>query len=170
MGARNGSDLIRKWAAAAALVAMVVGGIGVGAFLLIGGGGDRQEASTTTPRPALPPPMPKANEFTVAVVVSGQNCDPAGECVYTYTIEPKYIGFRPLPDNELRVSYQVIGGHQPQDGSFTVHENQARFLQDVTVNGPPGATLTASVIGVAAAPVQGPSVSPNPAQPPPPGG
>jgi hypothetical protein len=79
--------------------------------------------------------------------------------VYTYTIEPRYIGIRPLPERELRVRYQVIGGHRPQDGDFTVNGREARFLRDVTVDGPPKATLRATVIGVAEKPVFGPTVN-----------
>jgi hypothetical protein len=167
MGVSNWSGAFRKAAAAAALVAMVVGGIGIGAFLLTGGG-DRQDLTSSTARPAPPPKVPTAREFTVAVVVSAQNCDPAGECLYTYTIEPKYIGMHPLPPSELRVNYRVLGGHQPQDGAFTVHDDQARFLKDVTLTGPAGATLTASVVDVVEAPVQGPSLTTAPPPPPPP--
>ncbi|MBO0681092.1 hypothetical protein JRC04_26805 [Mycolicibacterium sp. S2-37] len=161
MGVSNRSGAIRKAAAAVALIAMVGGGIGIGAFLLTGGG-DRQQASTSTSRPAPGPRMPTARDFTVGVVVSGHHCDPAGDCVYTYTIEPKYTGMYPLPPNEIRVNYRVTGGHEPQDGTFTVHDDQARFFKDVTVNGPPGATLTASVVDVVEAPLHGPAVSPAP--------
>lgn len=166
MGVINGSSAIRKAAAAIALIAMIGGGIGVGAFLLISGGGDRQ-ASTTTSRQAPPPRLPIAREFTVRVVVTETNCDPAGDCAYIYSIEPKYIGMVPLPDKELRIDYRVDGGHQPQDGSFTVADDEARFLKNVTLIGPPGATLTAVVTDVVEAPVQGPSVSAAPTPPPP---
>ncbi|MCK0176337.1 hypothetical protein [Mycolicibacterium sp. F2034L] len=163
MGLSTRSGTIRKVAAAVALIGMVAGGIGVGAFLVIGGGDrQQQEAAVTTTRAVPTPKVPTARDFTVGVVVSDQNCDPAGQCVYTYTIEPKYIGMHPLPPNEIRVSYQVLGGQEPQDGTFTVHDDQARFFKDVTVNGPPGAALTATVVDVVEVPVQGPAVSPAP--------
>ena len=69
-------------------------------------------------------------------------------CVYKYRVEPKYIGLHPLPDKEFKVIYQVTGGHQPQTGDFTVHGDQARVLQDVPLEGPPGARLQASVTQV----------------------
>lgn len=157
------ADTIRRGAAVAALVAMVVGGIGVGVYLITAQHGRQLEAAESrTPVPAEPS-MPTANEFTVDVQVSGQDCDPAGQCVYTYTIEPKYVGLHPLPTDELRVSYRVAGGHEPQDGAFTVRDNQVRYLKDVTVLGPPGATLSAAVVDLAPVLVQGPSVSSAPA-------
>ncbi|WP_422744056.1 hypothetical protein ACN27E_19940 [Mycobacterium sp. WMMD1722] len=164
MGVTDRSGAVRKAAAALALIAMVGGGIGVGAFLLTGGG-DRQ-ASTATSRPMPPPRMPTARDFTVTVLVTETACDPAGDCAYVYSIEPKYVGMVALPDKELRVSYRVDGGRAPQDGSFTVADDQARFLKDVTLIGPPGATLTATVTDVVEAPVQGPSVSAEPVPPP----
>lgn len=157
------ADAIRKWAAAAALVAMAVGGVGVGVFLITARH-DRQLNAAAEPRTpvAAAPALPTRNEFTVAVLVSGQDCDPAGQCVYTYTIEPKYVGLHPLPTDELRVSYRVAGGAEPQDGAFTVHDNQVRYLKDVTLRGPAGATLSAEVLDVAPVKVQGPPVTPAP--------
>lgn len=42
----------------------------------------------------------------------------------------------------------VTGGHQPQTGDFTVQGGQARVLQDVPLEGPPGTRLQASVTQV----------------------
>jgi hypothetical protein len=131
-------------------------------FLITAQHGRQVEAAAPRTPVAAAPALPTANEFTVGVQVSGQECDPAGECVYTYTIEPKYVGLHPLPTDELRVSYRVAGGHDPQDGAFTVRENQVRYLKDVTLAGPPGATLSATVVAVVPVRVQGPSVSPGP--------
>ena len=69
-------------------------------------------------------------------------------CVYKYRVEPKYLGLYSLPDNEIKVIYQVTGGHQPQTGDFTVQGGQARVLQDVPLEGPPGAQLKAAVTKV----------------------
>jgi hypothetical protein len=158
----TGTDVIRKWAAAAALIAVAVGGVGVGVFLITAQH-DRQlnAAQPRTPVTATPS-IPTGDEFTVGVLMSGQECDSAGECVYTYTIEPKYVGLHPLPTDELRVSYRVAGGHEPQDGAFTVRDNQVRYLKDVAVRGPAGATLSAEVLDVQPVRVQGPPATPTP--------
>ena len=79
------------------------------------------------------------------MVVTDQNCSGPTGCVYKYRVEPKYIGLHPLPDKEIKVVYQVTGGHQPQVGDFTVQGGQARVLQDVPLEGPPGARLQATV-------------------------
>ena len=81
-------------------------------------------------------------------MVTDQNCTVPAGCVYKYRVEPKYIGLHPLPDKEIKVIYQVTGGHQPQTGDFTVQGDQARVLQDVPLEGPPGAHLQASVTKV----------------------
>jgi hypothetical protein len=87
-------------------------------------------------------------EFTIKVVVTEQNCDPGPGCVYKYTIEPKYIGFHPLPTAPFTVKYEVQGGTQPQPGEFTVEGSQARIFKDVVLQGPPAAQLRAVVLQV----------------------
>jgi hypothetical protein len=79
------------------------------------------------------------------VVVTEQNCSGPADCVYTYRVEPQYIGRHPLPEKEITVFYEVTGGHQSQPGDFTVHNGQARVLQNVTLEGPPHARLQATV-------------------------
>ena len=141
---------IRKLLAALAIVAMVIGGVSV-AVALIFGDHSKPAAPTAAPRTALPPPSPSVptpKEFTINVVVTEQNCQPDGGCAYEYTIEPKYIGFHPLPVTPFTVKYEVRGGNQPQPGEFTVEGNQARILKDVVLEGPPGAQLQAVVLAV----------------------
>jgi hypothetical protein len=92
--------------------------------------------------------VPTPNEFTINVVVTEQNCEPGGACVYKYTIEPKYIGFHPLPTTPFTVKYEVQGGNQPQPGEFTVEGNQAKIFKDVVIEGPPAAQLQAVVLQV----------------------
>jgi hypothetical protein len=159
MGLSAWADTIRRGAAGAALVAIVVGGVGVGTYLLFASD-DLADAPAAprTPMASVAPPVPAANEFSVGVTVTGQNCARPDECVYTYTIEPKYVGMRPLPEQELQVHYRVSGGREPQDGTFTVHGREARYMKDVTVAGPAGATLTAAVLEVVQSPVYGPTV------------
>lgn len=134
---------IRKVTAALAIVAIVVSGIGLTVFLVFG---DRSRPQVTQAAP--PPSVPQPYEFRIGVVVTAQNCDPAGVCVYTYTINPKYIGLHPLPETPFTVEYEVAGGHEPQQGQFTVHEGTAEIMKDVSVQGPPGAQLEAAVIRV----------------------
>jgi hypothetical protein len=132
--------------ASLAIFAVVVGGIGVTISVLTGNKTPPPAASQPPPPPAASPPqMPLPAEFQIAVVVTDRNCTGPTRCVYKYRIEPKYIGMHPLPEKEIKVVYQVTGGHQPQVGDFTVQGGQARVLQDVALDGPPGARLQASV-------------------------
>jgi hypothetical protein len=136
----------RRLIAALAIFALVATGIGVSIALITA---DKPTpAATQTPRRPAPPPRPQVPipaEFQIGVVVTDQNCSGPSGCVYKYRIEPKYIGMHPLPEKEIKVVYQVTGGHQPQVGDFTVQGDQARVLQDVALEGPPGARLQATV-------------------------
>jgi hypothetical protein len=141
---------IRKLLAALAIVAMLIGGISIAAALIFG---DHSKPATPTAAPrttlAQPPPsVPTAKEFTINVVVTETNCEPGPGCAYKYTIEPKYIGFHPLPTTPFTVKYEVQGGDQPQPGEFTVEGNQAKILKDVVLPGPPAARLQAVVLQV----------------------
>lgn len=141
---------IRKLLAAFAIAAMVIGGISIAAALIFGDH-SRPQQSAVAPRTTLAPPppsVPTAKEFMINVVVTGQSCDPGPGCAYTYTIEPQYIGFHPLPTSPFTVKYEVHGGAQPQPGEFTVEGNQAKILKDVIVEGPPAARLQAVVLQV----------------------
>ena len=141
---------IRKLLAALAIVAMLVGGISIAAALIFGGHSKPQQP-TATPRTTLAPPppsVPTPKEFTINVVVTEQTCEPGPGCAYKYTIEPKYIGFHPLPTTPFTVKYEVHGGNQPQPGEFTVEGSQAKILKDVIVEGPPAARLQAVVLQV----------------------
>ena len=141
---------IRKLLAALAIVAMLIGGISIAAALIFGDH-SKPSAPTAAPRTTLPPPppsVPTAKEFTINVVVTETNCDPGPGCAYKYTIEPKYIGFHPLPTTPFTVKYEVQGGDQPQPGEFTVEGNQAKILKDVVLPGPPAAQLQAVVLQV----------------------
>jgi hypothetical protein len=142
---------LRKWSAAVALIAMVASAVGIASVVIIGSTSDQPPARTAAPRTTLAPPSPKvpiAAEFTIGVNVTDHNCPTEGSCTYTYTIDPKYIGFHPLPETPFTVFYEVTGGAQPQKGEFTVQANQAKILMDVVVEGPPGAQLEATVTQV----------------------
>jgi hypothetical protein len=134
---------VKRLLAALALLGML-GGFGAAAVVIFGS--NSKPLRTATPRTTLAPPppsVPKPKEFTIGVVVTDTNCQPGGGCAYKYTIEPKYVGFHPLPPTEFTVEYQVTGGNQPQPGKFTVKGDQAQILKDVVVEGPPGANLQA---------------------------
>lgn len=156
-------NLLRKLLAAVAIVGMLASGIGIASFMIFGGRGaqDAVTAPVRTPPQPPPPSVPTVKEFRIGVVVTAQNCDPAGACVYTYTIDPKYIGLHPFPEAPFTVEYEVLGGHAPQPGKFTVTGDQAQIFKDVQIEGPPGAALTANVLRVFEEP-------PAPAPPPPP--
>ncbi|MGX9788587.1 hypothetical protein [Mycobacterium sp. MMS18-G62] len=141
---------VKRVLAALALVGML-GGFGAAAIVILGNHSQPSGPRTATPRTTLAPPppsVPTPKEFTIGVVVTETNCQPGGGCMYKYTIEPKYIGFHPLPTTEFTVEYQVTGGNQPQPGKFTVKGDQAQILKDVVLEGPPGAKLEAVVTRV----------------------
>lgn len=136
---------VRRVVAALAIFAIVVGGLGVTIAVLTA---DKTPPPAATARPTLPTPTPKVPtpaEFQIGIVVTGEDCAGQTGCVYKYRVEPKYLGLHPLPDTPVKVIYQVTGGHQPQTGDFTVQGGQARVLQDVPLEGPPGAKLQATV-------------------------
>ncbi|MFL6084419.1 MAG: hypothetical protein ACJ74F_14700 [Mycobacterium sp.] len=141
---------IRRLLAAIAIVAMLIGGISIAAALIFSDH-SKPSAPTASPRKTLAPPppsVPTPTEFTINVVVTEQNCEPGPGCAYKYTIEPKYIGFHPLPTTPFTVKYEVQGGDQPQPGEFTVEGSQAKILKDVVLDGPPAARLQAVVLQV----------------------
>jgi hypothetical protein len=141
---------LRRLLAALAIFAMLAGGVSVAAVLIFSDKSKPAAIPTATPRTttALPPSVPTVKEFTIKVVVTEQKCDPGPGCVYKYTIEPKYIGFHPLPTTPFTVKYEVQGGVQPQPGEFTVEGSQAKIFKDVVLEGPPAAQLQAVVLQV----------------------
>ena len=151
----------RKLLAALAIVGVLASGVGLASFLLVAGP-DQQQASAPRRTPPAPPPpsVPTVKEFLIGVTVTAQTCQPADRCVYTYTIEPKYVGLHAFPETPFTVEYEVAGGNQPQPGKFTVQGDKAEIFKDVQIEGRPGARLTANVIRVVEQP---------PAPPPPPG-
>ncbi len=146
------SSKARKWTAGLALVAIVASGVGVAAMMIYGGfSAPKPSDRAATPRTTLAPlstKIPTPFEFTVGVNVTEQTCVPEGSCTYKYTIDPKYIGLHPLPETPFKVFYEVVGGNAPQQGEFTVEKDQAQILQDVVLQGPPGAQLKANVTSV----------------------
>jgi hypothetical protein len=142
---------LRRLLAALAIFAMLAGAVGLASMLIFSDNSRPTRPSAATPRTTLPPPSPSVptpKEFTINVVVTDQNCQPGPGCAYKYTIEPKYIGFHPLPVTPFTVKYEVRGGNQPQPGEFTVEGSQAKILKDVVLDGPPAARLQAVVLQV----------------------
>jgi len=135
----------RKLIAALGVFATVATGLGA-SIAMITAKDTPPPPPTTLVAPTAKVPTPA--EFQIGVVVTDQDCAGPGGCVYRYRVEPKYLGLHPLPDKEIKVLYRVTGGHQPQDGDFTVSGGQARVLQDVPLEGPPGAQLKAAVTNV----------------------
>ena len=136
----------RRVIAALAIFAVIATGFGVSIAIFTAK--DPPPAPVASPLPAPTPKVPTPAEFQIGVVVTDENCAGPDGCVYKYRVEPKYLGLHPLPDTEIKVMYQVTGGHQPQTGDFTVQGGQARVLQDVPLQGPPGAQLKATVTRV----------------------
>lgn len=140
--------VVRKLLAALAIFGMLASGIGLASYVIFNRPDQQAGAPVRTPPKPPPPSVPTDDEFLIGVVVTAQNCDPAGACVYTYTIDPQYVGLHPFPDTPFTVEYEVVGGHQPQPGSFTVEGEKAQILKDVKVEGPPQAQLQARVLRV----------------------
>src|SRR6202011_384551 len=139
---------IRRLLAALAILGMLAGLVSVASILIFSDHSNPAAPPSATPRTTLPPSLPTPKEFTINVVVTEQACQPGGGCVYKYTIEPKYVGFHPLPATPFTVKYEVQGGNQPQPGEFTVEGSQAKILTDVVIEGPPAARLHAVVLAV----------------------
>jgi hypothetical protein len=140
---------IRRLLAALAIIGMLASGVGIASLLVFSKPDQQQTAAPVrTPPPPPPPSVPTAKEFLVGVNVTAQTCDPNGSCLYTYTIDPKYVGLHPFPETPFTVEYQVLGGREPQPGKFTVTGQNAEILKDVQVEGPPNARLTAAVLQV----------------------
>ncbi len=156
----------RKLLAALAIIGVLASGVGI-ASLVLSMKSNQQQTSAPQRTPPQPPPpsVPTVKEFLIGVNVTAQTCDPAGTCVYTYTIDPKYVGLHPFPETPFTVEYEVTGGNQPQPGKFTVHGKQAEIFKDVQIEGPPGATLQVRVLRIFSTP---PPPPPPPAVPPPP--
>ncbi|WP_348732528.1 hypothetical protein [uncultured Mycolicibacterium sp.] len=140
--------VVRKLLAALAIFGMLASGIGLASYVIFNSPDQQASAPVRTPPKPPPPSLPTTDEFLIGVVVTAQNCDPPEACVYTYTIDPQYVGLHPFPDTPFTVEYEVAGGHQPQPGSFTVEGEKAQILKDVKVEGPPGAQLQARVLRV----------------------
>ncbi len=136
---------VRRLVAALAVFAIVAAGLGVTIAVITADKAPPPTATTRSPLPTPTPQVPTPAEFQIGVVVTDQDCTGPAGCVYKYRVEPKYLGLHPLPDTPVKVIYQVTGGHQPQTGDFTVQGGQAKVLQDVPLEGPPGARLQASV-------------------------
>lgn len=107
---------------------------------------DAAVSSSSTPSPVATPPT--AADFVVGVVVTEQKCFGSAGCIYHYTINPRYISTKPLPD-KTTVIFKVTGGDQDQVGNFTIDDGgTATFDRESTIDGPEGADLAATVTQV----------------------
>jgi hypothetical protein len=141
---------IRKILAALCIAGMVVAGLGVTLYLL-----SHKDVMTTaksglTSAEAPPASVPTPEEFKVGINVTATNCDAADKCTFTYSIAPNYTGKHPLPEHGFAVFYEVTGGFEPQSGTFTVSNGQARVYKDVQIDGAPGSQFQAAVTKVSA--------------------
>lgn len=99
--------------------------------------------SPSTPSPAALPPTPA--DFVIDVVITEQKCFGSAGCIYHYTINPRYISAKPLPD-KTTVIFKVTGGDQDQVGNFTIDgDSTATFDRETVIDGPEGAHLQATV-------------------------
>ncbi|MGB1225688.1 MAG: hypothetical protein ACPHCN_16325, partial [Mycobacterium sp.] len=124
----------RKLLAIIGIVGMVVSGLGVASLVIFSDPTEQESAAPRRTPPKPPPPsVPTAEEFLVGVNVTAQECDSADVCLYTYTIDPKYVGLHAFPEEPFTVEYEVTGGFEAQPGAFTVTGESAQILIDVIV-------------------------------------
>ncbi|MEH3142785.1 MAG: hypothetical protein PGN37_22015 [Mycobacterium kyogaense] len=154
----------RKLLAALAIFGVLASGVGIASLVLVTKSDQQAAAPSRTPPAPPPPSVPTVKEFLIGVTVTNQACQPNGPCVYTYTIEPKYVGLHPFPETPFAVEYEVTGGTAPQPGRFTVQGEKAEIFKDVQIEGPPGARLSVNVLRVVEEP---PPPPPPPGAPPP---
>ena len=137
----------RRLVASLAIFAVVVGGIGVTIAVLIGDKPPPPATSQAALPPAAPPQpqMPIPAEFQIGVVVIDQNCSGPNGCAYKYRIEPKYLGFHPLPEKGDQGG--VSGDRRAPAASRRLHGpgRPGAHLGGCHLKGPPGARLQASV-------------------------
>jgi hypothetical protein len=155
---------VRRLLAAVCIVGMIGAGIGLAVFIITQSDSMRTTSPSTSQLVTPTPKVPAVEEFQIGVEVTGQQCADSGVCTYTYTIKPQYVGFHPLPEQDITVFYEITGGNQPQPGNFTVSDGQARVLKDVTLEGPTGAQLAAVVTRISL--VAGPKPVPSETIPP----
>src|SRR6476660_5722283 len=158
---------LRRILAALCIVAMIATGIGLAIYVVMNtmNAGNSTPSSPKSSLAAPAPKLPTPEEFRVGVEVTGQQCADNGVCTYTYSIQPNYVGYHPLPEQDFTVFYEISGGNTPQPGNFTVSDGQARVFKDVTLEGPPGAQLQATVTQISL--VAGPKPIPAPETVPP---
>jgi hypothetical protein len=155
---------VRRVLAALCIVGMIGAGIGLAVFIITQSDSMRATPPSTSLLATPTPKVPAVEEFKIGVEVTGQQCADGGVCTYTYTIKPQYVGFHPLPEQDITVFYEITGGNQPQPGNFTVSNGQARVYKDVTLEGPPGVQLEAVVTRISL--VAGPKPVPSETIPP----
>ena len=103
-------------------------------------------SSTTPARPVAAPPT--TADFVVGVIVTEQKCFGSAGCNFNYTINPRYVSTKPLPE-KTTVVYTVTGGDQDQVGNFTIDSNgTATFDRETSISGQEYADLQATVTQV----------------------
>ncbi|AMO60822.1 Uncharacterised protein [Mycolicibacterium phlei] len=104
---------------------------------------ENTRVATTPPAAQLTPA-----DFLVEVIVTEQKCFGSAGCNYRYTIDPRYISDKPLPE-KTTVIFTVTGGDQDQVGNFTIDaEGTARFDRETSISGAEHANLQATVTRV----------------------
>ena len=105
----------------------------------------RSVATSTTTVP--PVPLTPA-DFQVTVIVTEQKCFGSAGCIFTYTIDPTYIGTRTSP-GPATVVYEIQGADETQTGNFEIDATgRATFDKEERIDASPGAVLSAVVTQV----------------------
>jgi hypothetical protein len=80
---------------------------------------------TATPTPDKL--MPSSKDVTVGLKILSNHCFGSAGCNVTYRIDPK-TSVPCIP--ACTVTYDVVGGEQPQSGNFTIDNFEARFQSE----------------------------------------
>lgn len=87
---------------------------------------------------------PVPSDFQLEVIVIEQECFGSAGCIVTYRIQVAYAGAQaPDPKQTFTVSYDLLGGEEPEIGSFSVRGTSVSVSSSETVSTPPNPTVTA---------------------------
>lgn len=145
--------------AAGTAVAGVALGFGIGAVVFAGGGDSSESArssspplfapTSTTTTSRKPVVLPQPTDFAVDVAVTEQKCFGSAGCNYELAVHPRYIGATDVDDAaSFIVTYEIIGGEDPQTGKITVNGGNMRWDQEARVTADANTTFSTRIVQI----------------------
>lgn len=90
------------------------------------------------------PYTPVPSDFGIEIVTLEQSCFGSAGCNVTYQIKVTYLGAQlPASGQTFIVSYDLLGGENPEVGSFTIRDGTVTSQQREFIQTPPNPTVTA---------------------------